>query len=71
MVKEFLEENWVKRWWFGVGRFRVMGEEEEDYMVRCIVEKSIVYGGWYNIIMYLNYWVKKRYFLLIVNYSLL
>ena len=71
VAKELLEENRVKRRRLGAGRPRAMGEEEEDYMARCIAEKSTAHGGRHNTTMYLNHRVKKRHFLSIVNYSLL
>lgn len=71
VAKELLEENRVKRRRLGAGRSRAMGEEEEEYLARCIAEKSTAHGRRHNTTMYLNHRVKKRHFLSIVNYNLL
>ena len=71
VAKELLEENQVKRRQLGAGRPRAMGEEEEEYLARCIAEKSTAHGGRHNTTMYLNHRVKKCHFLSIVNYNLL
>ena len=71
VAKELLEENRVKRRRLGAGRPRAMGEEEEEYLARCIAEKSTAHGRRHNTTMYLNHRVKKRHFLSIVNYNLL
>ena len=71
VANELLEENRVKRRRLGAGRPRAMGEEEEDYLARCIAEKRTAHGRQHNTTMYLNHRVKKRHFLSIVNYNLL
>ena len=53
VANELLEENRVKRTRLGAGRPRAVGEEEEDYLARCIAEKSTAHGKRHNTTMYL------------------
>ena len=53
VANELLEANRVKRRRLGAGRPRAMGEEEEDYLARCIAEKSTTHGKRHNTTMYL------------------
>ena len=71
VAKELLEENRVKRRRLGTARPKSNGEEEEEYLARCIAEKCTAHGRLYNTTMYLNHRVKKRHFLSIVNDNLL
>ena len=71
VAKQLLEENRTKRRKLGAGRPEAMGEEEEEFIAKCIADKSTAHGRRHNTTMYLNHRVKQRHFVSLVNYHLL
>ena len=70
MADQLLESNRVKRRKTGAGRPEAVGEEEEDFLAKCIAYKSTAHGRRHDSTMYINHRVKKRHFLSLVNYHL-
>lgn len=68
---KLLDEHRVKRRKLSTGRPTAMDESDEDFLAKCIAEKSTAHGRRHDVVMYLNHRVKKRHFLSLVNYNLL
>ncbi len=51
------------------GRKRLMDEDDEQYLAKCITEKSTAHGRRKDLVPYLNHRVKKQDFLRIINYN--
>lgn len=71
VAKQLLEKNRIKRRKLGAGRPEAMGEEEEEFIAKCIADKSTAHGRRHNTTLYLNHRVKQRHFVSLVNYHLL
>ena len=48
-----------------------MEEEDENFLAKCIAEKSTAHGRRHDTVMYLSHRKKKGHFLSLVNYNLL
>lgn len=51
------------------GRPQIIDEEDEQFVLRCIEEKSTAHGRRHNAVLYTGHRVKKRDFLKLANYS--
>ena len=68
---QLLEERRIKKRKLGAGRPLAMDEEDEQFLAKCIAEKSMTHGRRHDTVVYLNHRVKKRHFLSLANYNLL
>ena len=64
------EENRIKRQKISSGAPRALDNEDEEFIVKTIEDKSKAYGRRHDTILYANHRVKKKKFLSIVNHNL-
>ncbi|XP_070539440.1 uncharacterized protein [Ptychodera flava] len=63
-----LDENRVKKRKLGGGAPRQVDTDEEEFLVKCIEEKTSAHGRRHDMVMYLNHRVKVSDFLSLTNY---
>lgn len=63
-----LEENRVKRRCLGAGAPRVIDTDDEEFVVKCIEEKSAIHGCRHETVAYLDHRVKSRDLLTSANH---